>query len=124
MKKSHGFPNKSHEKSHGNRVLKLCRTTNIFMEERPMKSIIEGMYFGTLHPFGEVHTKSAKRTETVQKLLSAEREIKEQCPECSEALEKYLAEYAEFESVRAYEQFQRGFRAGAQLMLEMLRPTE
>lgn len=30
-----------------------------------MKSIIEGMYYGTLTPLGEVHAKTAERTETV-----------------------------------------------------------
>lgn len=89
-----------------------------------MKSIIEGMYYGTLTPLGEVHTKTAEQIETVQKLLSAEHDIKEQYPECSEAFEKYLAEYAEFENANAYEHFQRGFRAGAKMMLEILCSTE
>lgn len=86
-----------------------------------MKSIVEEMYYGTFQPFGELRTKYAERTETVQKLLSVKQDFKEQYPECSEAFEKYLDEYAEFESANAYDQFLHGFRIGAQMMLEMLK---
>lgn len=89
-----------------------------------MKSIIEGMYSGTLRPLGEVHTQSAERTERIKNLQTAEQDFVEQFPECRAAFEKYLAENAEFESASAYEQFLLGFRTGAQLMLEMLQPIE
>ena len=89
-----------------------------------MKSILEEMYNGTLRPFSEVHTHSAEREKFAEKHLTAEQNFLEQYPECREAFEKLLAEYAEFESYIACEQFQLGFRAGAQMMMEMLRPIE
>lgn len=89
-----------------------------------MKSIIEGMYNGTLYPFSELHIKSAKRDELIKKHLTAERDFLAHYPECKETLEKLLSEYAEFEGYVAYEQFQLGFRAGAQMMFEMLQPIE
>ena len=89
-----------------------------------MKSIIEGMYHGTFRPLGEVHMQSAERTERIKKILNAGQDFVEQFPECRTAFEKYLAECAEFDSADAYEQFLLGFRTGAQLMLEMLRPIE
>ena len=89
-----------------------------------MKSIIEEMYHGRLCPLGERSTQSTEREKLVQKQLKAEKAFLEQYPECKEALEKLLSNYAELESCTAYEEFERGFRIGSQMMMEMLRPIE
>ena len=87
-----------------------------------MKNIIEEMYNGTL--YNECHAQSAEHEKMVQKHLKTKQKFLEQYPECKEALEKLLSEYAELESSTAYEEFQRGFRIGSQMMLEMLRLIE
>ena len=87
-----------------------------------MKNVIEEMYNGTL--WNECHAQSAEHKKMVQKHLKTKQEFLEQYPECEEALGKLLSEYAELESCTAYEEFERGFRIGSQMMMEMLRPIE
>ena len=89
-----------------------------------MHDMIGQLYSGTIRPFEEIHEPTPEREAAIRKFRAAEQNFIEQHRECEHDLEVMLSEYAELESYTAYEQFALGFRAGAQLMLEALRPIK
>ena len=89
-----------------------------------MSDVIKQLYNGTIRPFDEIHEPTLEREAAIRKYRTAEQHFIELHPECKYDLEVMLSEYAELESYTAYEQFALGFRAGAQLMLEALRPIK
>ena len=86
-----------------------------------MKNIIEGMYYGSVLPFGEQHIRTHGYADCVKKLFEAEAEVLNAFPECRELLNRYTDAQTELSSTAAYEQFLLGFRAGAKIMMEMLK---
>ena len=89
-----------------------------------MDDLIGKLYHGTINSFEEIHEQTSERETAIQKYRAAEQHFIEQHPECKNDLEVMLSDFLELESYTACEQFTLGFRAGAQLMLEMLRPIQ
>ena len=89
-----------------------------------MSDMIKGLYYGTHYPFGEMHEQTAEREAAVKRFRAAEARFVEEHPDCKEAIDALLSEFSELDSYTSYEQFELGFRAGAQMVLEMLRPIK
>lgn len=89
-----------------------------------MKSIIEEMYYGDLSPFGDIQIKTEQYLAKRKDVLKIEDELLEKFPESKELLEHYFFEYGMVTDISDYQQFLLGFRVGAQIMLEMLKPID
>lgn len=86
--------------------------------------ILKDMYNGDQHPFGEFNIRSKEYSQAVEKVSKAEARLLEQFPDISTLFEEYMSLHVEVSEICTYHAFETGFRAGAQLMLEMLRPVD
>lgn len=84
-------------------------------------TLLEAMYRGTIGFFGELHCNTKDYSEALNAAIRTEDALLEQYPECKALFEAYRTAQLEVSSIAEYEQFALGFRAGAQLMLEMLK---
>lgn len=84
--------------------------------------ILNDLYHGKGEYFGESRINTQEYIIAVGKLADLEEKITSEHPEISDLLAKYLNVQATVTSIAEYEMFAAGFRTGAQLMLEMLRP--
>ena len=87
-------------------------------------TLLEALYRGKIGFFGELHISSKKYSQALHNVAAAEQKLLEQYPECSELFVAFRDQQMELISISEYEQFLLGFRAGAQLMMEMLMPLE
>ena len=88
-----------------------------------MEDIIRELYYGDII-LSETLVKTKEFTEKRKEIIKIEEKLKEKFPESREMLEDYFYERAGIDTVSEYQQFLLGFRTGAQLMLEMLKPLE
>lgn len=88
-----------------------------------MEDIIRELYYGDI-TLGEMLIKTKEFNAKRKKIVTAEEKLLEKFPEIRDAIEDYLFERAGMDTVSEYQQFLLGFRTGAQLMLEMLKPLE
>ena len=89
-----------------------------------MDDMIGKLYHGSICPFEEIREQTPEREAALQKYRAAEQRFIEQHPECKDDLEVMLSEFSVLENYTVCDQFTLGFKAGAQLMLEMLRPIK
>ncbi len=87
-------------------------------------SIIKNMYDGKIMPFGEMNIMTDDYRKAVDKLCKSETEILERFPEVKPFLEKYQDAQMKVNVISFYNEFEVGFRIGAQIMLEVFRPEE
>ena len=87
-------------------------------------TLLEALYRGKTGFFGELHFNSTEYSHALHDTSAAEQKLLQQHPECRELFAVYREEQMKLVSISEYEQFLLGFRAGAQLMLEMLGPLE
>ena len=85
-------------------------------------SLLKDLYNGDQQPFGEFNMKSNEFSKAVGKSSRAETRLLEQFPEITELFEEYMTLHVQVSEICTYQAFETGFRAGAQLMLEMLKP--
>ena len=89
-----------------------------------MKSILKGMYFGDVLPFGEIHPLHTECNQKAAKVLEAEKRILAAFPDSKELMEEYENAQVEHNDIYGYQQFLLGVRTGAQLVLELLAPVD
>jgi hypothetical protein len=91
---------------------------------KPDMTLLEALYRGQSGFLGEMHISSAKYSKALDDMIVAEQKLRADCPECINLLEAFRDAQVTLNSITEYEQFLLGFRAGAQLMLEMLGPLK
>lgn len=89
-----------------------------------MKNIIEEIYNGNNLPFVKFHINTKDYLQKLKEVSKLETDIIEKFPECQELLEHYFDLRTETSNISAFHRFEMGFKAGAQIMLEMLSPIE
>ena len=87
-----------------------------------MSSILEEMYTGRLRPFGEISGLSDEYKTIAKQLAEVESEILRQFPESESLLSQQRELMMQLTEMNVIAEFKVGFRAGAQLMVEMLKP--
>ncbi len=87
-------------------------------------NIIKDMYYGNVPSFIELNPHSEAYDEKIGEILMLQDEIIKEFPDAKEIFEKYFATYQESAHEFEFLQFQMGVRAGAQLMLEMMKEIE
>ncbi len=84
-------------------------------------SLLEALYRGNIGFLGELHINSPEYSKALDTAIKAEQKLREECPECIELLEAFRDTQVTLNSIAEYEQFLIGFRAGAQLAMEMMK---
>ena len=88
-----------------------------------MKTILEELYGFDYFHLRVKGTETAEEREALKNLIEAEKAIKEAYPDCTELLEKYQAAENIVADLESRREFVKGFRAGAQIFLEMMQPV-
>lgn len=89
-----------------------------------MKNIIEEMYNGDLFPIGRLNHNDAEYHKAMDNLVTAESDLLKTYPEIKELFNKYQDAQIQLNSLSSRQEFVNGFRAGAQMVLEMIKPIE
>lgn len=87
-------------------------------------NIIEEMYNGDLFPIGTYDHCSQKYKNAMDKLVEAETELLKNYPQVKELFQKYQDAQIELISINNRQEFLNGFRIGAQIVLEMVKPID
>ena len=89
-----------------------------------MSNIINKLYYGEIIPCEKPAPNTKRFAENREKICNTEEKLLEQFPDCSELLNEYtdaLPIEAQLESEAAFE---RGFRLGAMIAVELSKPFE
>ena len=89
-----------------------------------MKNIIEEMYNGDLFPIGRLNHNDNEYRKAMDNLVTAESALIKTYPEIKELFSKYQDAQIQLSSLISRQEFVNGFRAGAQMALEMIKPIE
>jgi len=89
-----------------------------------MKSIIEKLYYGNIHPIMEVQLLHNECNQKAKEFMELEKKILQKYPKAKKLFEKYGDAQAEHTDMYGYQQFLLGMRMGAQIMMELLEPIE
>ncbi len=89
-----------------------------------MKSTIKKLYWGEIMPCKESSPKTQKYKDTKAQLEQIEREILKQFPAVKNDLDEYRETLWNLAAMESEEDFVRGFRTGAALMIDALSKTE
>lgn len=85
-------------------------------------SVISDLYYGKGKPFGERSYDSPEYKKNFEKMLDMEKEILSLCPDCKELLDRYMEANMALNDIAAYESFERGFKFGARIVMEAMKP--
>lgn len=84
-------------------------------------SILEGLFFGSQIPFDEVSMDCPEYYRAGDKVSECRAKILKQHPDLAQLMEEYENAQMEQTELGRFHEFSIGFRAGAQLMLEMMK---
>lgn len=86
-----------------------------------MNSIIDLIYDNEIFRITDKSSLSAEYKSAVDKLCEVEKQLLESFPECAEIYDEYQVAQIDVTSLAARSEFAKGMRAGAQLVLELIR---
>lgn len=89
-----------------------------------MKNILDELYDLDLFHLTEITDVDGKYKSAMDRLLKAEMELLKAFPDCKEILDAYQSADIDLHTLSNRNEFCKGFRAGAQLVLEMLKPIK
>ena len=84
--------------------------------------IISDLYYGRLQPLGECESSSSGYIKTIEKLRNIEEEIVKQYPDGKDILDKYKDANATLNDIVAFENFERGYKFGARIIMAAMEP--
>ena len=87
-----------------------------------MKDIIDELYDLHLSNKNDVENEDKEYQFTLDRLIKFEAELLKTYPDCKELLEKFQTAGGDLHSIANRSEFRKGFRIGAQLVFEMIKP--
>ena len=88
------------------------------------KSILDELYDCDLFHLTEIADVDGEYRSVMDRLVKAEAELLKAYPDCKAILDNYQSADIELHSLANRNEFCKGFRVGAQLVLEILRPIK
>ena len=88
------------------------------------RNIIEELYDSDLFHLTELETVSEEYKSVLDKLIKTEEEIMQSFPPCKSLFEEYQTANIALHNLSTHNEFVAGFRTGAQIVLEMLKPVK
>lgn len=84
--------------------------------------IILDLYYGKFQPLGESESCSSEYIKTIEKLRNIEEEMVRKYPDCSDILDKYKNANATLNDIIAFDNFERGYKFGARIIMASMEP--
>lgn len=88
------------------------------------KNILDELYDCDLFHLTEINDIDGEYRSAMDRLVKAEAELLKVFPDCKEFLDEYQSADIDLHSLSNRNEFRKGFRTGAQLVLEMLKPIK
>lgn len=89
-----------------------------------MKNILDELYDMDLFHLTEIEDVDGEYKSAMDKLLKAETELLKAFPDCKDLLDEYQSANIDLHNFSNRNEFCKGFKVGAQLVLEMLKPIK
>ncbi|MCH5194880.1 MAG: myb domain-containing protein [Oscillospiraceae bacterium] len=87
-----------------------------------MKDIIDELYDLHLSNHNDTNNEDKEYQSTLDRLIKLESELLKTYPDCKELLEEFQTADGDLHSIANRIEFRKGFKVGAQLVLEMIKP--
>ena len=87
-----------------------------------MKSLIDELYDLHLSNKNDVENEDKEYQSTLDRLVKLEAELLKTYPDCKELLEDFQTAGGDLHSIANRVEFRKGFKIGAQLVFEMIKP--
>lgn len=88
------------------------------------KNILDELYDCDLFHLTEISDVDGEYKSAMDRLVKAETELLKAYPDCKTMLDEYQSADIDLHSLSNRNEFRKGFRAGAQLVLEMIKPIK
>lgn len=88
------------------------------------KSILDELYDYDLFHLTEIEDVDGEYKSAMNRLVKAETELLKAFPDCKAILDEYQSADIDLHNISNRIEFRKGFRAGAQLVLEMIKPIK
>lgn len=89
-----------------------------------MRNILDELYDLDSFHITEIADVGGEYKAAMDRLLNAETELLKAFPDCKTMLDEYQTADIDLHNLSNRHEFRKGFRAGAQLVLEMLKPIK
>ena len=89
-----------------------------------MKNLIDELYDYDLFHLTEIEDVDDAYKSAMDRLVNVEAELLKTFPDCKAILDTYQSADIDLHNLSNRNEFRKGFRAGAQLVLEMLKPIK
>lgn len=89
-----------------------------------MKNIIDELYNLNLSHQNFIDNEYSKYQSTLDRIIKLETELLNAYPNCKEILEEFQTADSDLHSLTNRSEFRKGFKMGAQLVLEMIKPIK
>ena len=94
------------------------------MEDMKIKNILDELYDWDLFHLTEIADVNGEYQKALDRLLKAKNELLKTFPDCKKTLDEYRSADIDLRNLSNRHEFHKGFRAGAQIVLEMLKPIK
>lgn len=88
------------------------------------KNILDELYDFDLFHLTEIEDVDGEYRVVLDRLVKAEAELRKSYPDSNDILDAYQSADIDLHNLSNRNEFRKGFRAGAQLVLEMLKPIK
>ena len=89
-----------------------------------MNNILNNLYYGEINPSEKPAPNTKRYIENRELICSTEEKLLEQFPDCSELLNEYTDALRIEAQLECEADFERGFRLGARIAMELSQPIE
>lgn len=89
-----------------------------------MRNILDELYDLDLFHLTEIEDVDDAYKSAMDRLVNAEAELLKAFPDCKDILDEYQSADIDLHTLSNRNEFRKGFRVGAQLVLEMLKPIK
>ena len=89
-----------------------------------MKNIIDEIYDNDLFHLTDISKVGKEYTDAMSRLCAAERKMLDKCPDIKETFDEYQDAQIALANLSNRQEFTKGIRIGAQLVLEMIKPIK
>ena len=94
------------------------------MEDTKMNNILDELYDYDLFHLTEIEDMDGSYKTALDRLVKAEAELKKVYPDRTDILDEYQSADIELRNLSNRNEFRKGFKVGAQLVLEMIKPIK
>lgn len=89
-----------------------------------MKNILDELYDLDLFHLTAIADVNGEYKSAMDRLLKAEMELLKTFPDCKEILDEYQSADIDLHNLSNHNEFCKGFKVGAQIVLEMIKPIK